>query len=485
MKKILFITLIPILLFGLIKNVKAASREYGIEFESTSVYMPVGENIYEYLPEAYIYDVETGDEVTREDIIYSYDYQGIKIENVNTNVAGNYYIYMSAYHAYLNAPSAFSRIDIHIYDDEAPIILMNDHISISYKTDFNINNYVNYTDNDGLPSDVLLFGDYEEHTVGNYELTVVVTDRSGNSSEKDIYLNIYDNIKPVISCSDYIDVEFDREIDLTDYIKVIDEYDGELEYTYTDFDQSRLGESTITITAIDSSLNVSTKEVTINVCDKTSPIILLKEKELNINEDYDLLENVESIFDNHDDLNMDSISISKKKIGTKRYLITYTITDSSDNSTFIECVANYTYNNAPIIEPINLDDLKDVFDPLYYVNCYDVEDGDLNDKVMVIEMNYKEKYCIYEVYDSDDNVTRQRINFVNLDDLEKYEGKNNIVFPKVEEEMQTNNDINDNNRKVNEFKDTNYNFIYYIVLGVLVLGVLIFILIKHFRKKMV
>ena len=484
MKKFIFLLLVPIFIIGLVK-VKAYDERYAVQFESTECEMPVGGDIYEYLPEAYVYDVYTEEEVTRDNLIYAYDYQGIKIENVKTNTAGDYYIYMTAYSEEYNTPSAFSRINIHIYDNIEPVISMNDHISIPYTKDFNINEYLHYTDNAETSCSVVVLGSYRDHKVGDYELTVVVTDRSNNASERDFYLNIYDDIAPVITCEDYIDVEFDREINLRDYIKVIDGYDGEIDYEYTSFDKSILGESVIVISATDSSNNTSTKEVTINVCDKTKPTILINEKELNINEDYNLYDNVISVTDNHDELEITDISINKKKVGTKRYVITYTITDSSNNIETVECLATYTYNNAPIIEGINLDDLKDVFDPLYYVNCYDVEDGDLNDKVMVIEMNYKDKYCIYEVYDSDDNVTRTRIDFVNLEDLEKYENTNTIVFLKEEEKTDTNSTINNDNRNVNEFKNTNYNFIYYIVLGVLVLGIIIFIIIKHFRKKMV
>ncbi len=485
MKKLLLLFIIPIFFIGMIRNVKAYNYRYAIAFDFTYVEMPIGENIYEYLPEAYVYDLNTGDEITRDDMIYSYDYQGIKLSNIDLTRAGNSFIYMTASHEYLSAESAFKRIDIHIYDDEEPVISMNNHISISYKEDFNINNYLRYTDNASTPCSIVVLGEYENRVVGDYELSVLVTDASNNTAEKEIYLNIYDNVKPVITCSDRIDVDFDKEINLEEYIKVIDEYDGIIDYEYTDFDKSKLGESTILITATDSSGNVSTKEVVINVCDKTAPIILINDKELNINEDYDLYQNIISVTDNFDEYEISDIKISKTKIGTKRYLVKYFITDSSNNEAIAECIVNYTYNNVPVIEGINLDDLKDVFDPLYYVNCYDVEDGDLNDKVMVIEMNYKEKYCIYEVYDSDDNVVRQRIDFINLEDLDKYEGKSNIIFPKdeiVEEKTEENTDTN---RNVNEYKSINYNFIYYIVLGVIVLGILIFIIVKHFRKKMV
>ena len=72
---------------------------------------------------------------------------------------------MSAYHSFLDAPSAFSRIDIHIYDDIEPTIIMNDHISISYKKTFNINDYLTYSDNATSPCSIIVLGEYNDKII--------------------------------------------------------------------------------------------------------------------------------------------------------------------------------------------------------------------------------------------------------------------------------------------------------------------------------
>ena len=129
--------------------------------------------------------------------------------------------------------------------------------------------------------------------------------------------------------------------------------------------------------------------------------------------------------------------------------------------------------------------MQDEFDPLYYVNCYDAEDGDLNDRVMVVDMNYDEKYCIYEVYDSDGNFTRKRIDFINLVDEESSEDAPQLKYPEIVDDESNNPIDNDVIKNTNKTKTFDYNIIYYIAAGLFVLAIVIFILIKHFRKKMV
>jgi len=483
MKKLLALLIVPLCFLGLIKKAKADSSEYEIRYDFTSLDMPVGGNVYDYLPECYVYNVYGDYEETRENMVYSYDYQGIKVSNINTRIAGNYFIYMSCYNTDYECPSYLQRINIHIYDDEAPTISMNDIISISYDSEFNLSNYLTYTDNAVTECSVVLEGNYKKK-VGEYRLNVVVCDASNNYSEKSFTLAVYDRIKPTIISDDVIVIDYGSEFNPTDYIKAIDGYDGLIDFSVSDYDLNELGFKDITITAIDSSENTETKNIRLNVVDRVKPIIELKSHELNEEEDYDLASNIISVSDNFDELDINNILIEKKKVGTQRYLVNYSINDNSGNYTIEEVYINYTYKNKPIIEAINLDDLKEEFDPLYYVNCYDVEDGNLNDKVMVIYLDYDEKYGIYEVYDSDGNFTRERIDYVDRVDLEKYNEKEKIVFPTVEEENIENNNTTPT-KTVNEYKSNNYNFVYYIVLGLFILGILIFIIVKHFKKKMV
>ena len=486
MKKFLLLLIVPLCFFGLIKKASAASSNYEIRFYETECNVPIGGNVYNYLPTAYVYNTLTDSIVTDEGMQYTYNYQGIKFENINTSRPGHSIGYIYAAHPNYSAPRILQKIDVYVYDDVAPELDVLGNINKRYNEEVSVLDYISYSDNSTRVCMVELVGEYNPNIIGIYGLTVRVSDDSGNFTDGYITIRVYDDIKPVIECDDIISVEINSVFNKDDYIKVYDEYDGLLEYNLDDIDTSKFGESDYTIVATDSSGNRISKTFKIKIKDDVKPILNLKEEVLYVTDEYNLLDNIIELSDNYEDLKLEDVKIEKKRIGTQKFLVTYSVSDSSDNEVVKEVILNIDYVNKPVIEAINLDDLKDVFDPLYYVNCYDVEDGDLNSKVMVVDMNYDEKYCIYEVYDSDNNLTRKRIDFISSEDMDKYERTNKIAIPNTLDLEQ--NPISDNENVIKnstEYKNNNYNYIYYIVLGIFVLGIILFIIIKHFRKKMV
>lgn len=485
MKK-LFLLIIVGLGFALsLKKVKAAPAGYEIRFEADSCEVPIGGNVKSYLPHAYVYDTNT-DTIVTTNMVYHYDNQGMKIENIDVYAAGRNIAYVSATTNYYPDLILLQRIYVYIVDDEAPTVSISNNINISYEDEFDLDDYLNYHDNAIHDvCNVELIGEYETKKVGSYDLSVVVTDASNNATQKDFSLNIVDEKKPVIKCKDIIDVNIGVDIDINDYISAYDEYDGDIDFTITDYDLTKIGKNNVKITAVDSSNNEVTKNVCINVVDTISPTINLFSDTLNVKEGYDLRSNIKSVSDNYDSLNIDDITINEQRIGTQEFLVTYFINDISGNKTYKECIINYTYENKPVIEAKNLDNLLDLFDPFDYVYAYDVEDGDITNKIVLVELNYEEKYGIYEVYDSDNNLTRTKIQYVSDEDLDKYETNNTLSFPKDDIDNQSPISNDENVKSVSNLEKKNYNFLYYIILGVIALGVLIYILIKHFRKKMV
>ena len=487
MKKFLLLLIVPLCFFGVIKKAKADNTSgYEIRFYETECYVPIGGNVYDYLPTAYVYDTLYDCFETDENMSYTYNYQGIKFENINTSRPGHSIGYMYAYNANYSCPMKLQKIDVYVYDDEAPIVSVDTLILKRYNEELNILDYVAYSDNASGLCTIELIGEATLDVVGSYGLTVRVSDSSGNYTDKAISIRVYDDIEPIIECDDVIEIPINSTFNKADYIKVYDDYDGNLEYEIEDIDTTKFGEKNITITATDSSGNTISKTILIKILDDIKPILTVNSYNLNVMEDYDLLDNIIELSDNYDELTKEDVVITKKRIGTKQFQVNYEVKDSSNDISSLSIIVNYDYYNKPIIEGIHLDDLKDEFDPLYYVNCYDVEDGDLNNKVMVIYMNYEEKYCIYEVYDSDNNLTRKKIDFVSSDSLKKYEQNNKISFP-TDDDISYNpiSDSETNYKDINEYKSNNYNYLYYILLGVFVLGIIIFIIIKHFKKKMV
>ena len=484
MKKLFILLILPLCFFGIIKKAKANSSDYEIRFEQTECYVPVFGNVYDYLPEAYVVDTYT-DEVVSYDVSYSYDYQGIKFSNIDTTKPCHAIGFISCWTDSYEVDTVLQMIDVYVYDDVNPTVSVTPIVRKRYNETINIMDYIIYSDNVDLPCNVVIDGDYEENVIGDYNMSITVTDRSNNATQRDFIIRVYDDIAPVIDSPEVINVSIFNEFNKSDYISVYDEYDGNIDFDFPDIDTNSLKEMTINFMATDSSNNITEKTVIIKVVDNIKPTLIIDKANLDVMEDYDFLSNVVTASDNYDILTVDNINIIKKKIGTQKYLVTYNLVDSSNNETNVYCYANISYYNKPIIEAINLDDLKDVFDPLYYVNCYDEEDGSLNDKVMVVEVNYKEKYAIYEVYDSDCNLTRKRIDFVTSSDLEKYEKDSKIVFPSDVVDSQTPISNSETVKSITEYKSTNNQYLYYIVLGVFVFGILLFIIIKHFKKKVV
>lgn len=483
MKKILLFFIPFLLLIGV--RVKAESSSYYVQFESDECRMPIGGVVTEYLPKAYVYSSVTN-EMVSDDVVYTFGFYGNNLSNVKTKNVGTYPLFVNAESNLYPGVNKTQYVKVSVYDDVAPKVEIDSVINRSYDNDFDLYKHIRATDNSLDELSYAIIGDYKINKVGTYDLIARVTDKSGNSSDQSFTLNIYDNKAPIINTPDVIDIEYENEIDINDYVKVIDEHDGKIDFNITDFNSNTLGANNCIISAVDSSGNQSVKEIIINIIDSTSPIITLKKNELVENEGYELKKNILSVTDNHDQLNLDNVNVVTKKIGTGKYEVTYVVNDSNYNQGIASCIINYKYNNIPVIEAINLDNLTDPFDPLNYVKAYDAEDGDLTSKIMVVEVDYLNKFGIYEVYDSDGNVTKIRVNYVTKEIIDEYENNqtNNIVFPKVEE---NNEDIipEVNKETQNKVKEHDYTIIYYIIAGVIVLGFIVVILFKHFKKKMV
>ena len=168
MKKIIFLLIVPLIFFGLVKKVNAASYGYEMRFTSLECYVPLGGNVYEYLPTAYIYDTIEDCIETDEGIIYSYDYQGVKFSNIDTSTPCHSFGYINATHADYACSSGLTRIEVYVVDTIKPTVSISNTINLSYKDDFNILNYVTYSDNIDEVCTVSVSGNYLAHTIGDY-----------------------------------------------------------------------------------------------------------------------------------------------------------------------------------------------------------------------------------------------------------------------------------------------------------------------------
>lgn len=186
---------------------------------------------------------------------------------------------------------------------------------------------------------------------GEYDVIYTVTDSYGNEVSYTLKIKVLaeaDTTPPTITINDDLPTEFDQfeevEVDLKDYITVVDDIDGEIEvqeYMIDEgtFDLNVAGEHVVTYSVKDSSGNETTITITFIVRDKEGPKITgAINKKIFVGDSFDPLEGV-TVTDNVDGpitLTLDHIEGSVDTSKTGVYTIIYRVSDQAGNETVIE-----------------------------------------------------------------------------------------------------------------------------------------------------
>ena len=136
-------------------------------------------------------DIEVFDEVYLSDIISD---TNVDIEDyqLNTDVIGEkeiefYYTYDDRKYVY--------KTTIHVVDTVQPKIFGSSSRTVEVGYEGNLCNNYTYGDNyDGQP-ECSVVGEYDFNQVGTYDIEIVVTDVSGNSTNYNVTLNVVDEIR--------------------------------------------------------------------------------------------------------------------------------------------------------------------------------------------------------------------------------------------------------------------------------------------------
>lgn len=136
-------------------------------------------------------DIEVFDEVYLSDIISD---TNVDIEDyqLNTDVIGEkeiefYYIFDDRKYVY--------KTTINVVDTVKPKIFGSSSRTVEVGYEGNLCNNYTYGDNyDGQP-ECSVIGEYDFNTVGRYDIEIVVTDASGNSTNYNVTLNVVDEIR--------------------------------------------------------------------------------------------------------------------------------------------------------------------------------------------------------------------------------------------------------------------------------------------------
>lgn len=136
-------------------------------------------------------DIEVFDEVYLSDIVSD---TNVEVEDykLNTDVIGEkeiefYYTFDDKKYVY--------KTTINVVDTVKPKIFGSSSRTVEVGYEGNLCNNYTYGDNyDGQP-ECSVVGEYDFNTVGRYDIEIVVTDVSGNSTNYDVTLNVVDEIR--------------------------------------------------------------------------------------------------------------------------------------------------------------------------------------------------------------------------------------------------------------------------------------------------
>lgn len=138
------------------------------------------------------------------------------------------------------------------------------------------------------------------------------------------------------------------------------------------------------------------------------PSISVSDKEIVEGDEFNPLDDV-SAYDNEDGDVTNKITIKENNVNNTIpgvYNITYEVTDSDNHTTTKTIKITVIENKAPVISTSDIEvTINSDFDELKEVSASDQEDGDLTDRIQIIESNFDihtlgEYHIVYEVADS-------------------------------------------------------------------------------------
>lgn len=190
--------------------------------------------------------------------------------SVDYKTVGEYKVYFSVIDADGNLATKETKVII--VDDVTPPEYVN--LDDTYDLTINTNDFLKNVQAIDLVwgdvtdrIEVTPGSDFDFHIEGFYDVVYTVSDLSGNELSKVIKVHVYDNLPPVITAPEFINIKINEELDLLNEISVEDNVDTNLTYTLhkNNLDLTTVGSYLIDISTIDSSGNETTKQILIYV----------------------------------------------------------------------------------------------------------------------------------------------------------------------------------------------------------------------------
>lgn len=241
------------------------------------------------------------------------------------------------------------KIIIEIKDLEKPNIELIDSIEISVFTkQVNYLKYFNIYDNFNSFEDLIININDKNinlNLIGNYLLTIDVTDLNKNKITKTVEVSVIDNeIPEVIQMEEIIITDFTKKNDLyfKNFFSITDNYSSYLDINTKiigNINYNKIGVYDIIIEFIDSSNNINRVNTSVYIADINSPYLklntnkyyyYLNDPKVNLNS---FIEDYHDNYTNKDNLIIEIIDNINYEV-TGLYEVIYKIKDESNNETF-------------------------------------------------------------------------------------------------------------------------------------------------------
>ncbi|MBC2103732.1 immunoglobulin-like domain-containing protein [Listeria booriae] len=347
----------------------------------------------------------------------------ITANDVDTSQEGTYHVTYSVTDSDNNTTT--KQITVTVTSNDAPTIEATDH-TLKKGTKFDPMSEVSAVDKeDGdMTKDIkITANDVDTSQEGTYHVTYSVTDSDDNTTTKEITVTVTSNDAPTIEATDHT-LKKGTEFDPMSEVSAADKEDGNLtkdiKITANDVDTTQEGIYHVTYSITDSDENTTTKEITVTVTSNDAPTITATDKTLKRGDTFDALAEVSAADKEDGDLTSDiqviANDVNPDQEGT--YSVTYSVTDSDNNTTTKQVNVTVTSNELPVITATDHTIKKgSKFDPMSEVSATDKEDGDLTNAIKItannVNTNKEGIYQItYSVTDSDDNTTTKDVTVI-------------------------------------------------------------------------
>lgn len=257
---------------------------------------------------------------------------------------GTYDVEVSATDLFSNTSSKVVQVEV--VDKTAPQFITVAK-SNGYVVDVEVNGstdlkkYIKATDN--VDGDVSTFIEsnkkLDTKKLGSQTIELSVSDNVGNTTTETYEFYVSDTIAPSISSkSKTLSVDYGSNFDYKKYINISDNFDKKVTDVKVEgkVNTKEIGNSKITVTAIDSSGNKSQSDFNVKVADLSAPKLTLTKSKAEVKKggSINLKGFINSAVDNKDgNLESDvkiSGSVNTKKAG--KYTVTYSVKDKAGNT---------------------------------------------------------------------------------------------------------------------------------------------------------